>query len=112
METLILDSGEVVRLIGIDTPEKGEKCFGEAKNRLQQLVSGKQVLLLRDFSHRDKYGRLVRYVFAENLFVNLAMVEEGLAFAFRFKPDERFADLFQEAEARAADGNGCLWGPA
>ena len=108
-DTVLLKNGERVRLIGIDTPEKGQKCFEEAKNRLQQLVSGKQVLLLRDFSHRDKYGRLVRYVFVDGIFVNLVLVEEGLALAFEFGADNSLAHVFKSAELRAFDGNGCLW---
>jgi len=108
-DTIVLKNGERVRLIGIDAPEKGEKCFEEAKNRLQHLVFGKKILLQKDRSERDRYGRLVRFVYADGLFVNLAMVEEGLAFSFRFEPDTSFDEVFKEAEKRAFDGNGCLW---
>jgi micrococcal nuclease len=108
-DTILLENGERVRLIGIDAPEKGEKCFEEAKNRLQHLVFGRVVFLRKDVSERDKYGRLVRYVFADRVFVNLALVEEGLALAFEFEPDNGFAHAFKSAELRAFDGNGCLW---
>ncbi len=109
-DTIVLKSDERVRLIGIDTPEKGEKCFEEAKNRLQQLVLGKSVLLGKGVSERDVYGRLVRFVYADGLFVNLALIEEGFALAFEFEPDTGFSELFREAELKAVDGNGCLWG--
>ena len=108
-DTLVLANGERVRLIGIDAPEKGEKCFEEAKNRLQQLVFGRLVFLRRDVSDRDKYGRLVRFVYLDRVFVNLVLVEEGLALAFEFKPDNSLAWLFRESELAALDGNGCLW---
>lgn len=108
-DTVLLKNGERVRLIGIDTPEKGQKCFEEAKNRLQELVFGRVVFLRKDVSERDNYGRLVRYVFADGVFVNLVLVEEGLALAFEFEPDNGFAPAFKSAELRAFDGNGCLW---
>jgi micrococcal nuclease len=109
-DTILLENGERVRLIGIDAPEKGEKCFEEAKNRLQDLVFGKRLLLQKDRSERDRYGRLVRFVYADSVFVNLAMVEEGLAFAFEFEPDTSFKQAFRKAEQRAFDSKGCLWG--
>ena len=108
-DTFVLENGERVRLIGIDTPERGEKCFEEAKNRLQELVFDKDVLLYKDQSHRDKYGRLVRFVYVDGVFVNLVLVEEGFAKAFEFAPDNSLAVLFWEAEERALVGNGCLW---
>lgn len=108
-DTIALQNGERVRLIGIDTPEKGEPCWQEAKDRMQQLVAGKEILMLKDVSERDKYGRLVRYVYADGNFVNLQMVQEGFAFAFPFEPDINLAPVFAAAELVAADGNGCLW---
>lgn len=108
-DTLLLENGERVRLIGIDSREKGEKCFLEAKKRLQELTFGKKVVLARDVSNRDKYGRLVRFVFVQGKLVNLAMVEEGLAFAFNYEPDSSLNAVFQKAELEASKGNGCIW---
>ena len=108
-DTFVLASGERVRLIGIDAPEKGERCFEEAKQRLAEFVEGRVVLLERDKSERGKYGRLVRYVYLEGLFVNLALVEEGFAKPFEFEPDTSLAAWFREAGQRAVDGRGCLW---
>jgi micrococcal nuclease len=109
-DTLVLENNERVRLIGIDTPEKGQRCFEGAKNRLEQLVLGKRVLMVKDVSERDKYGRLVRFVYLDGFFVNLALVEEGFAHAFEFKPDTSLASLFHLAEAMASsEKKGCLW---
>jgi micrococcal nuclease len=108
-DTLEMGSGEKVRLIGLDAPELGQPCALEAKLRLEELVLGKGVFLEKDVSDRDKYGRLVRYVYLDGVFVNLVLVEEGLAFAFPFEPDVAFEDVFWIAEQGAADGNGCLW---
>lgn len=109
-DTLVLENNERARLIGIDTPEKGQKCFEEAKSRLEQLVLGKSVLMVKDVSERDKYGRLVRFVYLNGFLVNLALVEEGLARSFEFEPDTSLASLFREAETGASSGKkGCLW---
>lgn len=109
-DTLAMQNGNRVRLIGIDTPEKGEPCWQEAKDRLRELVEGKKVLLFKDVSETDKYGRLVRYVYADGNFVNLVVVQEGFASAFRFEPDTSLADVFALAELNAKASNaGCLW---
>jgi len=109
-DTILLQSGERVRLIGLDAPEKGEKCWDRARERLNGLVAGKRIVMERDFSERDKYGRLVRFVYVNGFFVNLAIVEEGLAEAFEFEPDNSRSKEFEEAEARASEKGGCLWG--
>lgn len=109
---------EHVRLIGIDTPEsvardRPVECFGmEAKARLAELLpTGTRVRLVRDVEARDRYGRLLAYVYraADDLDLNLLMVQEGMAESFPFEPNTtRQAELDQaEAEARAA-GRG-LW---
>ncbi len=108
-DTILLQNGERLRLIGLDAPEKGEDCWLEARDRLHELVAGKSLVLERDASERDKYGRLVRFVYANGQFVNLAMVEEGLAKAFAFEPDISKAAEFEKAEARASRGKGCIW---
>ncbi len=108
-DTFVLENEERVRLIGIDTPERGEICFEEAKNRLQELVLDKEVLLYKDKSHRDKYGRLVRFAYVDGIFVNLVLVEEGFAFAFEFEPDTSMSGLFGKAEEKATEGKGCIW---
>jgi micrococcal nuclease len=108
-DTILLQNREKVRLIGLDASEKGEECWAEARDRLQDLVGGKRIVMERDFSERDKYGRLVRFVYVNGFFVNLAMVEEGLAEAFEFEPDVSRAGEFKAAEQRASKEGGCLW---
>jgi endonuclease YncB( thermonuclease family) len=73
---------ERVRVIGIDTPERGECGYGEAAIALADLVIGRQVTLVpgaRD--DRDRYGRLLRYVDVESTDAGLVLVELGLAIA-------------------------------
>ncbi len=109
---------ESVRLIGIDTPEsvardRPVECFGpEAKARTAELLPrGTEVRLERDVEARDRYDRLLAYVVraSDGVLVNLLLVEEGYAAAFRFPPNLAHDADFGRAEARArAEGRG-LW---
>ena len=109
-DTIVLSSGEKVRLIGINAPEKGEPCFDQALNVLKLLVEDKNVSLMKDVSQRDRFGRLLRYVFVKDLFVNKFLVEEGFAFAFRYEPDVLYSEAFAKAEHSAMlSRKGCLW---
>jgi micrococcal nuclease len=116
-DTIHVDGDIKVRYIGIDTPEtkhptKGLEPFGrEATEANRRLVMGKRVLLVKDVSETDRYGRLLRYVFLEDgTFVNLKLVEDGFARVSTYPPDVRFADLFLEAERKAREGGRGLWG--
>lgn len=108
-DTIELGNNERARLIGIDTPERGEECYEEAKQRLQRLVEGKTVEMEKDLEDRDRYGRLLRYIYFENESINLKMVEEGYAYAFPYEPNTKYAEKFAEAESAASIGRGCLW---
>ena len=79
-----------VRYIGIDAPEFDEKTFDEALASMranQDLVEGEEVMLFRDVSDTDRYGRLLRYVFLDDLFINLELVERGYALPKNYPPD-------------------------
>ena len=109
---------ETVRLIGIDTPESVRpntpvECFGrEASRRLGVLAPpGSQVRLERDIELRDRYQRLLAYVFRrrDGLFVNEALARDGFARTAAYPPNEAYADRFVDAvtDARAAERG--LW---
>jgi len=102
---------ERIRLIGIDTPERGESCFAEAKQRLTDLLGDGRVRLIKDRSNRDRYGRLLRYVCSDrDVFVEGSLVREGLAVAYRYPPDTYYADYLQELGAEAVlERSGCLY---
>lgn len=113
------DRREALRLIGIDTPESVKpntpvQCFAkEAAARLQALVPpGTPVRVERDVEARDRYGRLLGYLYrrADGLFVNLAMAQEGYANVATYPPNVAHTAriVAAVAEARAA-GRG-LWG--
>lgn len=100
-----------VRYIGVDTPERGEPFYSEATAANQSLLAGEYLLLVRDVSEIDQYGRLLRYVFAgEDRFVNHELVSAGYALSATFPPDVACADFFLEAQIEAREQGRGLWG--
>ena len=114
-DTIELEDGRRVRYIGIDTPEtvdpqKPVQCFGkEASLENKKLVEGKQIEMEKDISETDQYGRLLRYVWVEGIFVNEYLVREGFAHAVTFPPDVRYQELFLEAERKAREEGKGFW---
>lgn len=108
-DTIELQSGERIRLIGINAPESGQKCYAEATSRLSSLVGAKEIRLERDVTDKDQYGRLLRYVFIDGSFVNLLLVREGYANAYIVSPDVKYSTNITQAEELAKQENGCLW---
>lgn len=106
---------ERVRLIGIDTPEvpwyggHGE-CFGvEAGLFAQGRLSGRSVKLAFDVDRRDRYGRLLAYVYLDEELFNLTLVRMGYARTDPVPPDTRLASEFARAEAEASAAGRGLW---
>ncbi|MFH1651241.1 MAG: thermonuclease family protein [Chloroflexota bacterium] len=96
-DTILLKNGEYVRLIGIDSPEKGDKYYYEAKDYLSSLIGG-TVRLERDVENRDKYGRLLRYVYQGDLFVNANMISAGYATSYPYPPNIKYVETFDRLE--------------
>jgi micrococcal nuclease len=101
---------EKVRYIGVNAPEvrhptKGEEPGGrEASAVNRRLVGGKQVRLELDVQRRDQYGRLLAYVWVDDLMVNAELVRQGYAQVMTVPPNVRYQELFLklQREARAA----------
>lgn len=114
-DTVELEGGIRVRYIGIDTPETVNpnttvECFGqEASNKNKELVEGKNVRLEKDVSEADKYGRLLRYIYVDDIFVNDYLVRQGYANASSYPPDVKYQDKFRQAETEAREYNRGLW---
>lgn len=116
-DTIQIDTGQKVRYIGMNTPETVDprrpvQCFGkEASVYNKNLVLNKKVKLVKDISEKDKYGRLLRYVYlADGTFVNLKLVRDGYAYADTFPPDVAHAADFVTAQQQAREGGLGLWG--
>ncbi|HWH92510.1 MAG TPA: thermonuclease family protein [Baekduia sp.] len=119
-DTILVSVGgaqERVRYIGIDTPETVKprtpvECFGKkasAENR--RLVDGREVRLVADAEARDRYGRLLAYVYraSDGLFVNAQLVRGGYATTLTIPPNVRFADRFRTLAAQAREAGRGLW---
>ena len=101
---------ETVRLYGVDAPEVGQPCAADATARLRDLA-GADVLLRADARDGDRYGRLLRYVYARSgSSIDAALVRDGLAHAWRADGALRIAIGALEDAARASR-RGCLWNP-
>lgn len=114
-DTIEIGGGEKVRYIGMDSPEmaldgKPADCWAqEATEKNRELVSGKIVELRKDVSDRDKYGRLLRYVFVDGVFINSELVREGFASAWAYPPDVHYQDEISAAETLAKKNKAGLW---
>ena len=104
-----------VRYIGIDTPEtvhpqKPVEYFGkEASEKNRELVEGKVVRLEKDVSETDKYGRLLRYVWVDDVMVNAELVRLGYAQVATYPPDVKYQDLFLQLQGEAKEAGLGLW---
>jgi micrococcal nuclease len=112
---------ERVRYIGIDTPELNTSSaatpdpYAEAATHANaRLLAGGRIVLEKDVSERDQYGRLLRYIWIERdgtwTFVNLALVAEGYAQVSTYPPDVRHVDVLLAAQRQARDAGLGLWG--
>ena len=111
-DTITVKGGYRVRYIGIDTPEihPVPEAYGtEAWQGNRQLVEGKEVRLERDVSETDKYGRLLRYVYVDDVFVNAELVRQGLAEAKAYPPDIKYQDYLEQMEAEAKEAGRGMW---
>lgn len=108
-DTVELSTGEKVRYIGIDTPERNECFFHEAKLANEKLVLNKKVKLVKDVSQTDKYGRLLRYIYVDNVFVNNYLVKEGYAYAATYPPDVNYQELFLKSQKQARESQKGFW---
>lgn len=128
-DTIKLSDGEHVRLIGIDTPESryNDKTMRDSKRSKKDintilgmgklaskftrgLVQGKPVRLEFDVEKRDRYGRLLAYVYLEDgTFVNAKIVEEGYAQVMTISPNVKYADLFLKLQNEAREKRKHLW---
>jgi micrococcal nuclease len=78
----------IVRLLCVDTPEKNEPGYEEAKEFLESLILYKQITLNSSITNKDDYNRLLRYVYIEDLFINKEIIDEGYGKMLIIPPEE------------------------
>ncbi len=128
-DTLKLGNGERLRLIGIDTPEMHDsnKLYRDSQRNHQDveqikilgqrsygftrdLVEGKKVRLEFDLERKDKYGRLLAYVYLpDGTFVNAEIVRQGFASLMTIPPNVKYSDTFRQFYQEARENNRGLW---
>ena len=109
-DTIIVEGGARIRLLGIDAREKGEGCYQEAKERLEELVLGKLVRLEKGQSDVDKYGRCLRFIFYEAQNISLELAREGFAKAAFYGQDFSYRQEILEAQKQAIENRaGCIY---
>ncbi len=115
-DTIVLSNGEKVRYLGINAPEiphddqKGEPYGIAAKKRNRALVQGRVVRLEYGPRKRDRFGRLLAYVFLKDgTLVNEVLVREGLAFVCLFQKDIPYKDRLLSAQRHAIINKIGLW---
>ena len=117
-DTLEVTGGERVRLIGVDTPETVAEdrpvgCFGKEASRFTASVvpPGTEVRLVGDAEQRDRFGRLLAYVYrrADGLFVNAELLRRGYAQLLTIPPNIAHTDEFAALARQAREGSQGLW---
>jgi len=137
-DTIRLENGERVRYIGIDTPEERHRVGNdwvydpepfavEATEENRRLVEGKKVRLEFDEQKRDRFGRLLAYVYApiglfgsaaydgevrldsHEIFVNAHLLQQGLAKPLPIPPNMRYTRLFKRLAQKAKENHLGLW---
>ena len=112
-DTIVVAGGRRVRYIGVDTPEVGDdpEHYGpEAAIFNDQLVERRKVYLEKDVSEKDRFGRLLRFVYAGGILVNAELVREGYARAKVYPPETPHAQCFAALEQEAREGMRGIWG--
>ncbi len=128
-DTLKLENGKKVRLIGIDTPEihESEKLYRDSQKSGQDiktiqalgkrsrdftrdLVEGKRVRLEFDAEKRDRYKRLLAYVYLKDgTFVNAEIIKQGYASLMTYPPNVKHVEVFKQLYQEARQNNRGLW---
>lgn len=110
-DTFETETGEKVRLIGINTPEISDIFGQDAKQYLSYLIKNKTVELERDniSNDRDRYQRLLRYVILDGVDINKKMISDGFAFAYLKYKFTKSSD-YEQAQIQARETNKGIWG--
>lgn len=109
-DTVQLETGETVRLVGINTPERNQPFYDEAKAFTSELLLDKPVRVETDVEPRDRYGRILGYLFLpDDTFANLEIVRNGYAQAWNIEPNSRYRETFAQAEAEARAAQRGMW---
>ena len=115
-DTIEIDNGNIVRLLGIDSPEQGECYYSEAKEELTELVLEEEIRMEKDIFGADIFGRLLRYVFlpegdfSNDVFVNDYLLTRGLADTLFMSNSQKYHDILIHSRNEAVTSERGMWG--
>ncbi len=113
--TVRMNGNEVrTRLIGLDAPESGQEPWGpKAHEHLRNILKELhwQVSIETDFEQRDKYNRLLVYLWSGKTLINEQMLLDGYAVLFTMQPNSKYVDRFRKAQRFAREKKLGIWGP-
>lgn len=115
IEVEIAGETVIVGYLGVDAPDIDNAVFGtqpfgeEAFNRNKELVEGKTVQLERDFIEQSKDGQMLRYVYVDDLMVNVLLLHEGLAKTHDYARGLKYAEVIYDLQSQAIIGRRGGW---
>ncbi len=110
-DTIVCEAVGRIRLIGMDTPEMSQEPFGRmATEALAELIPvGSAVELEPDVEPRDRYGRLLSYIWIDGMLVNWLLVRHGYAVLLTYPPNVQYVDQLATAQKQAREDKLGLW---
>jgi micrococcal nuclease len=110
-DTAELQGGDRVRLLGVDTPEKGEPLYREAQEYLADVAVGRTARLSFADRRRDNYGRLLSFLYVDTLLVNEAILAQGLGYLYLFEENHSAPEFqrLQKAQQTAIRSKRGVW---
>lgn len=101
-----------VRLIGIASPDLNQQPWGRAaQERLSQLVQGQEVRLELGAESRDRFDRVLAYVWLDDILLNKQLVEEGYVLAEEYLPNTKYSQTLKHAQLEARTLERGIWNP-
>jgi len=97
-----------IRLLGINARDRGEPGYNDAKEKLKELIAGREVFLERDKDNTDRYGRALRYIIVGSKNLNIELVRLGYAKVYMHK-GLRYERQLLEAEQEARQNKRGIW---
>lgn len=111
-DTIEITGGDKIRLLSIDCPEQGDRYYDSATAYLSRLVMGKTIGVEYSHRRRDGYGRILGYIYLDSLFVNAAILEQGLGHIYLFEDnlaDKDKIELLLKAQSIAMTESRGVW---
>jgi len=108
-DTLVLDNGEIIKFIGVAAPLPDEAFYEEAFNKCSELVLNKEIYIETDKLERDEEGRLLGYIWVDNLMINAELIKTGF---LRFElepPNLKYMAFLSNAQEEARTARVGIW---